>query len=302
MKYLVTGGAGFIGSNLVEDLVREGNEIIVVDNLSTGSLDNLSSVKAQIKFIKAQAGAVLEMKELKNIDGVYHLGIPSSSPLYRKNPLLSGQAINEFIRVLDLARKENCKVVYPSSSSLYNGNKIPFKETLPILIKDFYTETRYSMERLAKLYYDFYSIKSIGLRLFSVYGPKEEAKKNLANLVSQFLWTMKAEKSPLIYGDGRQKRDFIYVSDVIDGFKLAMHSKIDCELFNLGTGTSHNLNELVSILNNILGTKIQAEYSNNPLKNYVFETLADINKTKKELGFEAKISLNEGVKKLLNGS
>lgn len=299
MKYLITGGAGFIGSNLVHDLAQKGDEVIVVDNLSTGSLENISDVLDKIKFIKASYAEVLKFKELKGLDGIYHYGVPSTTQLYRDNRSLVGQAVNDFIEVLELAKRENCKVIYASSSSVYNGNKPPLKEDMPVLIKDFYTEARYSMERVAKLYNDFYGVKSIGFRFFSVYGPREEAKKNFANLISQFMWDMKKGKSPLIYGDGTQTRDFTYVDDINSGFKLGMNSDIDCDIFNLGTGKCYNLNRLVEILNEILNTNIKPVYEKNPLINYVQETLADTSKAKEKLGFEAEISLEEGIKKIV---
>ena len=301
MKYLVTGGAGFIGSNLVKDLVEAGHEVIVVDNLSTGSLDNLkkASPSEKINFLEAPIIKVLELEELKGLDGIFHLGIPSSTPLYRDNPLLVGSAISEFINILELAKRENCKLVYASSSSVYNGNQAPFKEDMPVLIKDFYTEARYLMERLSELYHDFYGVKSIGLRLFSVYGPNEEAKKNFANLVSQFFWALKDGEAPVIYGDGSQTRDFLYVADAVKGFVMGMNSPIEFDILNLGTGKSYSLNQLVTFLNDSLGTKIEAVYKENPLKNYVENTLADTGKAKEKLGWSAEISLEEGIKKLL---
>lgn len=298
MKYLITGGAGFIGSNLVHDLAQKGDEIVVVDNLSTGSLENISDILDKIKFIKASCSEVLKFKELEGIDGIYHYGVPSTTQLYRDDRLLVGQAVNDFIKILELAKRENCKVVYASSSSVYNGNKPPLKEDMPVLIKDFYTEARYLMERIAKLYNDFYGVKSIGFRFFSVYGPREEAKKNFANLISQFMWDMKKGKPPMIYGDGTQTRDFTYVDDINNGFRLGMDSGIDCDIFNLGTGKCYDLNKLVEILNKILNTNIEPVYEKNPLINYVHETLADTSKVKKMLGFEAIVSLEEGIKKI----
>ena len=302
MKYLVTGGAGFIGSNMVHDLVGEGHEIIVVDNLSTGSLENLAEVKDKIKFIEAPCMDILELDEFDDLDGIYHYGIPSTTKLYRDNRLLVGEAVNEFTKILELAKRENCKLVYASSASVYNGNKPPFHEDMPVLIKDFYTEARYLMERMARLYYDFYEVKSIGFRFFSVYGPREEAKKTFANLVSQFLWDLKAGNRPLIYGDGSQTRDFTYVDDINRGFRLGMRSKYDLDIFNLGTGKCYSLNELVSTLNKILGTNIQPTYQKNLLQNYVQGTLADTSKAKEKLGFKTEVSLEKGIEKVLNYS
>lgn len=297
-KILVTGGAGFIGSNLVKNLLRDGHKIIVVDNLTTGSLDNLKTVKNEIRFIKSSAGKVLSMKELKGIDGIFHIGIPSSSPLYKKDHQLVSEAISDFINILELAKREKCKMVFASSSSVYNGNKIPYKETQPVFVKDFYAEARYAMERLSRLYYDFFGVKSIGLRFFSVYGPGEESKKNLANLVSQFLWKMKKNKAPIIYGQGKQERDFTYIEDIIRGLKMAMDFHVDCDIFNLGTGKYYNLNQLVKILNKVLNKNLPAVYVKNPVKNYIDRQMADTNKARKILGFKAKISLEQGIRKL----
>lgn len=299
MKILVTGGAGFIGSNLVHDLVEEDYEVIVVDNLSTGSIENISDIINKIKFIKAPCAEVLKIEELNGLDGIYHYGIPSTTQLYRDDRSLVGRAVNEFIEILELAKREDCKVVYASSSSVYNGNTPPFHEKMTVHIKDFYTEARYLMERVAKLYDDFYGVRSVGFRFFSVYGPREEAKKNFANLVSQFMWDMKKGKSPLIYGDGTQTRDFTYVDDINNGFKLGMSSDINCDIFNLGTGRCYNLNELVDILNEVLDTDIKPVYKENPIQNYVQETLADASKAREYFGFEPRVHLKEGIGKII---
>ena len=299
MKFLITGGAGFIGSNLAEVLVKKGDEVIIVDNLSTGSLDNINGIKDKIKFVKNSVANIVSLDKLKNIDGIYHLGIPSTTLLYRNDPLLVGSAINEFIVILELAKRENCKVVYASSSSIYNGNKPPFTEGMPVLVKDFYTEARYAMERIARLYNDFYGIESIGFRFFSVYGPHEEAKKNFANLVSQFLWAIEKGKRPIIYGDGSQTRDFVYVDDIVRGFIAGMASNINCDIFNLGTSQQHSLNDLVGVLNEELGTNLEPVYQENPIKNYVQGTLADTTKVKEKLHWSAEILLEKGIKKLI---
>lgn len=299
MKILVTGGAGFIGSNLVHDLVDEDHEVIVVDNLSTGSLDNISDIIDKIKFIKTSCAEVSKIEDLKGLDGIYHYGIPSTTQLYRDDRSLVGQAVNEFIEILELGKREDCKVVYASSSSVYNGNIPPFHEEMTVHIKDFYTEARYLMERVAKLYNDFYGVRSVGFRFFSVYGHREEAKKNFANLVSQFMWDMKKEKPPLIYGDGTQTRDFTYVDDINCGFKLGMKKNIDCDVFNLGTGRCYSLNELVNILNEVLDTDIKPVYKENPIQNYVQETLADASKAREHFGFEPRVHLKEGIEKII---
>jgi len=295
LKIVVTGGCGFIGSNLVERLVRDGYSVAVFDNLHTGSLENIKGL--DVEFFNEPYSKMADI--VPRADVVFHLGIPSSSPMYKRNPKLVGKAINDAIDIFEYAKKSGCKVVYASSSSVYNGNKVPYREDMPIYVTDFYTECRYAIERLAKLYNSLFGVKSVGLRFFSIYGPKEEFKKQYANIVSQFLWAMKRDESPVIFGDGTQTRDFTHVYDVVEALILAWKKDFECEIFNVGTGVAHSFNEVVEILNRLLGKNIKPIYKPNPIKNYVYHTLADTSKAEKMLGFKAKISLEEGLRMLL---
>lgn len=299
LKYLVTGGAGFIGSNMVERLVGEGHKVIVIDNLSTGSLKNLRAVKNKIKFIKSPVANIFNYKEIKDLDGIYHYGIPSATNPYRDNPYLVGEAINEFIAILELAKREKCKIVYASSSSVYNGNPTPFTENMPVLVKDLYTEARYAMERLAKLYYDWHKVNVVGIRFFSVYGPHEEAKKHFANLVTQFLWAAKKGEKQVIYGDGNQTRDFTFVKDIVEGCVLAMNSKVKNDIFNIGAGFQYTINDMVKMLENILDKKIECQHVPNPLVGYVYETWADTTKAQKVLGFKPQYPFEKGLMEII---
>ena len=293
-KYIVTGGAGFIGSNLVKDLVKT-NEVIVIDNLVSGSLNNLVDVIDKITFIEASSGDILNLPEIKGIDGIFHLGTTASSIFFRDNPLLTGLATSDFISLLELAKRENCKLVYASTSSIYNGNEIPYKETQDVYVKDFYSEVRYFFERMCLLYYNFYNVNSIGLRFFSVYGPGEKNKGNLANLVSQFLWSMQKNESPIVWEQGNQERDFIHVEDVINSMKLSMNSNIECDVFNVGNGKSYSLNKL-------LNKNISTNFIENPLKGrayYAQYHLADTTKAKDVLGFTAKTPLEKGIENII---
>lgn len=290
MKYLVTGGAGFIGSNLVKRLLGDGHEVVVVDNLSTGNVDNLPK---DCTFFVGSYNRILHLLPT-DLDGIYHLGIPSSTPLYRESRLWITQAIEDFIFILEFARGRNLKIVFASSSSVYNGNPTPWSEDMPILVTDFYAEVRYFLERLSSLYHDFYGIKVIGLRLFSVYGIGEEFKGSFANLVTQIVWALRDGEKFVIYGDGAQTRDLTYVEDVVDAFLLAMASDVENAFFNIGTGVNYTLNWVVGRFG------VRVEYVPNPLRNYVDCTLADTSKARKVLGFEAKYSLEKGVQCLLS--
>jgi UDP-glucose 4-epimerase len=260
--------------------------------MHTGSPTNLEGLDGSLKVIKASCN------ELVGIDihpeMIYHLGIPSSSPMYKKDPYLVGEALNGFIAVFELAKKSGAMVVYASSSSLYNGLLPPHHEDMTINVTDYYNEARLAMERMAELYKQLFNIRSVGMRFFSVYGPKEEAKKQYANMVTQFMWEMRDGKTPPIFGDGMQTRDFTYVKDVVQAMQLAMKSDYQ-GILNVGTGKAHSFNDVMEILNKKLGTNVVPNYKENPIKNYVMHTLADTSKAKREIGFEAKTSLGAGI-------
>lgn len=299
MNTLVTGGAGFIGFNLVEDLLAAGDEVVLLDNMHTGSITNLDGFSGPLMLIKVNCNEIpgLNLRP----DAIYHLGIPSSSPMYKENPYLVGEALNGFIAVFELARKSGARVVYASSSSLYNGLLPPHREDMTIQVSDYYTEARLAMERVAELYRGLYGVRSTGLRFFSVYGPKEESKKQYANIVSQFLWQMRRAETPVIYGDGTQTRDFIYVDDVVHALRLAMQSDYH-GILNVGTGKAYSFNDVVEILDKNMGLTIKPKHVENPIKNYVLHTQADTAKAEKIIGFKAKWNLEDGIKELLRSN
>jgi len=296
LSTLVTGGAGFIGSNLVEELLAAGEDVVVLDNMHTGSPENLKGLDGSLRLIQGSCNDLSGMN--LHPEMIYHLGIPSSSPMYKSNPYLVGEAINGFIAVFELAKKSGSRVVYASSSSLYNGLLPPHREDMTIRVTDYYTEARFAMERIAELYQLLYNVDSVGMRFFSVYGPKETAKKQYANMVTQFLWEMQDKKTPVIFGDGLQTRDFTFVKDVTRALQLAMKSDYH-GIVNVGTGKAYTFNQAVEVLNACIGLDIKPQYVPNPIKNYVQHTLSDTAKSEKVLGFKARYDLADGVKELL---
>lgn len=299
-KYIVTGGAGFIGSTLVDRLIKKEHEITVIDNLHSGSLENINN---KAWFIE-RGIEEMNFDDEKDVDGIFHLGIYSSSPMYKEHPYLMSCALNGYTKLLEFAKKNNIPIVFASTSSLYSEQIPPHEESMEVKITDYYSETRFYMERMSNLYAKLYDLNIIGLRLFSVYGKKEKSKGNYANLISQFLWDLQNGNSPLVYGDGTQTRDFTYVDDIVEAFTLSMaHLKSKkgfCEMINAGTGKSYSINTMVDILNKKLNLNIENKYLNpNPIKNYVQDTLANTCKAEKIINFKSKFSLKEGIDELL---
>lgn len=296
MKAIVTGGAGFIGSHIVERLLQEGYSVSVIDNLSTGDKKNLKNIENKIKFLKGNSS---EISKLEKSDIVFHTGIYSSTPIYRKDNTLVGKAISEFIDVLNYCIKNESKLVFASSSSIYNGYPPPHNEEVIPKVKDFYTEARYPMERLADLFRQMYGLEYCGLRYFSVYGDREESKKTFANMVSQIIWKGMLDKEVMIYGKGTQRRDLVNISDVVSANLIASKSK-ENGIFNVGTGISYSFNEIIEKVGGIMGKRIKTKNIENPLKNYVDIVQADTKKSKEKLGFFTKINADEGIKAALD--
>ncbi|MEM0158466.1 MAG: NAD-dependent epimerase/dehydratase family protein [Thermoplasmataceae archaeon] len=289
---IVTGGAGFIGSNLVKSLIDD-NEVIVIDNMHTGSLDNLKDLESEnLRVINDDVKNI--NKTGYDADVVFHLGFYSASPMYRNNPFLVSEVISGMVAVMEYAKEAGSNVVFSSTSSIYNGIDPPHRESIVPKVSDYYTEARIACERIGQLYTDLHGVNVAAMRFFSVYGYRERAKDGYANLATQFLWAMKKGESPVIYGDGTQRRDFVFVSDVVDALIRAADIK-GFDVFNVGYGRNYSLNELVDKLNGILMKDIKPKYVAMPVKNYVHETLADMSKAKNKLKFQAKIDLDTGL-------
>jgi len=300
MKVLVTGGAGFIGANLAEKLA-EDHGVTVLDDLYLGSKKNLDGV--DIEFVE---GSIMDEelvnKVCKNCDYIFHNAAMSSSPMFKEQPKLGMEVnVSGFMNVMKAAKENGVKkVIYASTSSLYNGNPLPYSEMQPITAKTFYEASFRTREIVAQTYYFENDVDSIGLRYFSVYGPKELHKGQYANNISQFLWDMMQGKPTVIYGDGTQRRDFTFVNDVVSANILAMKSKIDFGIFNVGTGIGTSFNDLVALINKLLGISIEPVYVDNPIKNYVHDTIADLSLVSKSLGYKPQWTLERGIKFLID--
>ncbi len=293
MDIIVTGGLGFIGSHIVRKLIERGDNVTVIDNLHTGSLYNLRDYQGKFNFIKGDASEIVNLS--KN-DAVFHVGIYSSTPMYRNDRTLIYKATKDFVNILEYCVKNDTKLIVSSSSSIYNGYNPPHREDMVPIVKDFYTETRYFIERLAELYHQMFGLEYIALRYFSVYGDGEETKKSYANMVSQFIWKGILNKEIKVYGNGTQRRDLINVDDVVSANLKALESDKN-GVFNVGNGRSYSFNEIIDMINKYLKNPIKVKYIENPLKNYVEVVEADTTKMINELGFRPHVDINVGIKK-----
>lgn len=296
-RILVTGGAGFIGSNFC-NTNKDKYEIIALDNLLLGDKDNLDS---GIQFIEGDACRVEELEKIGPVDYILHLAGSSSAPMFMDNFVDSyNNSVNSFVTVLDWAQKNGVKkMLYASTSSLYGNNKMPLTEDQHVTPPNHYAVTKGLYEHCSACFHKvFPEIDLIGFRFMSVYGPNEEAKGKYANIISQFAWDIARDRAPIIFGDGEQFRDFTHVSDVVQGITLAMETdkKLGADVFNIGTGKTASLNEIVQSLNKSFQKNIEPVHIENPVKEgYVRGQHADISKISEVLGYLPKVELEEGI-------
>jgi len=303
---LVTGGAGFIGSHIVEGLAERGYSVIALDNLFLGRPENLKGIMerypGKVRFVQGDVlneELLFKLVRENDVIAILHQAAVSSAPMFIPDPRKGVEAnVLGFLNVLEAARRFDVpKVVYASTSSVYNVYTPPHREDMVIKPRTFYEYSLWTREHAAWIYWDFYRIETIGLRYFSIYGPREEHKGRYANVISQFIWKILRGEPPVIFGDGSQTRDFTFVKDVVKANILAMEKKgIGGEVFNVGTGKETTFNEVVKLINQVLGTNIQPKYVPNPIKNYVYRTGADTTKAEKILGFKAETDLLTGIR------
>ena len=298
-KILITGGAGFIGSNFC-NINKNKYKVIALDNLFLGDKNNLDE---DVEFIEGSACNKEDLDKAGKVDYVLHLAGTSSAPMFMDDGFVDGyvNSVQSFATVLDWARKNDVKkVLYASTSSLYGNNPLPLLEDQEVTPINHYSVTKRMYEYCAQCYNKVYpDMDIIGFRFMSVYGPNEEAKGMYANLISQFCWDMARDRSPVIYGDGTQTRDFTNVRDVVQGITKAIEldKKLGAYMFNIGTGKGTSVKDIVVALNKAFGKNIEPTHIENPVKeDYVQGQYADIGKITEILGYKPTVELEDGIK------
>ncbi|MCS6863786.1 MAG: SDR family oxidoreductase [Gemmataceae bacterium] len=301
---LVTGGAGFIGSHLVEELVRRGQPVRVLDDFSTGLRSNL----AHLQGIEIIEGSITEATcvehALRDVGIVYHLAALASVARSVENPLATHAACaTGTLNVLEAARKSGARrVVYAASSSAYGGQSSSRGQTedLPLQAKSPYAAAKLAGEFYMEAFAHCYDIETVRLRFFNIFGPRQRADSPYSGVIALFTAAMVEGRAPTIYGDGQQSRDFTFVANAVEALvRAAQTPEVSGRVYNVGTGRSYTILELVDTLNRILGTSLQPQF-HPPRPGDVKFSQADICRTQADLGYQPTVMFEEGLRRTVN--
>lgn len=302
MRYLVTGGAGFIGSNTVDELVKRGHSVVVLDDLSSGKEENLAEVRSKITFVK---GSITDLevvqKAIHQAEYVIHLAARTSVPRSVKDPLETNRInVEGTLNVLLAARDNKVKrVVFAASSSAYGETPtLPKIETMQPDPISPYGVSKYVGELYAQTFGRCYGLETVCLRYFNIFGPRQDPDSPYSGVLSRFAAAFLDEQQPVVFGDGEQTRDFTYVENAVQGNLLACEAPNAAGVFNIGTGARISLNQTLDSLRRFSGKKLVAKYEP-PREGDIRDSQADISKARELLGYEPTVLFEEGLKRTL---
>jgi nucleoside-diphosphate-sugar epimerase len=299
MRYLVTGGAGFIGSNTVDELVRRGHSVVVLDDLSSGKEDNLAEIRNKITFIKGSITDIeVVRKAMHEAEFVIHLAARTSVPRSVKDPIETNRInIDGTLNVLVAAKELKAKrVVFAASSSAYGETPtLPKVETMqPVPISP-YGVTKYVGELYLQTFGRCYGLENVSLRYFNIFGPRQDPSSPYSGVLAKFCTAFLEETDPVIFGDGEQSRDFTYVENAVQANLLACEApNASGKVFNIGVGGRVTLNQTVQLLAKISGKPLKAKLE--PSRDGdIRDSQADISEARDYLGYDPQVSFEEGL-------
>lgn len=301
-KIFLTGGAGFIGRCLVRMLADKGYKVTALDNYRFSNQHQLFEHK-NVEWVQGDTrNWELVSSLVKGKDAVIHLAAPSSFLMHEENDLEACNfTLMGFKTVMEAIKKHGIpKIVWASTSAVYERNEVPYIESMILNPPDSKAGCKLFCEQEARRYSERYGVTCIGMRPFSVYGVGEHTKGGYANVISLFSWAMLRNERPVLWGDGSQTRDYIFVEDAARCFMLALEKDIETQELNVGYGVENTFNEVVEIINQETGKNLSPIYVPVPIKIYAHRLWADMARAKKVLGFEPQISLREGIKRVLD--
>ncbi|PKM88839.1 MAG: LPS biosynthesis protein WbpP [Firmicutes bacterium HGW-Firmicutes-12] len=305
MRFLVTGGAGFIGSNCVEYLLDQGHQVRVMDNLSTGKMENLKEFIAKIEFMQASVEDTVAVKEaVQDIDYIIHLAAIPSVQYSVEEPLKANESmitatLTLFKAAVDIGSVK--RIVQAASAAAYgDGPELPKRETMLPEPLSPYAAAKLGQEYYGSTFSKVYGLEVTSLRFFNVYGPKQDPRSPYSGVISIFISRMLAKGKPTVFGDGSNTRDFVYVGDVVAGIYQACLAEWtgQSEVINIGTGQQTSLNTLLATINDLLEGNIAAIYTK-PRTGDILHSYADISKAQRLLAFQPKLGIREGLEKLI---
>jgi UDP-glucose 4-epimerase len=300
MKYIVTGGAGFIGSYIVE-AVAGSHEVVIIDNFSSGKSENMSAFPDNVNIIKGSITDLSLLKDaFKGADGVFHLAAIASVAKSVDDPLATHITnLTGTLNVLLAAR--DCgvrKVVLSSSSAVYGDEKtLPKREDMPPAPLSPYAVSKLAGEYYCSVFSELFDVKAVSLRYFNVYGPRQDPHSEYAAVIPKFITRLRDNQPPLIFGDGMQTRDFVYIKDVVQANLLAMKSSVT-GTFNIGSGKKIDLNTLAGMLAEIMNINLHPIHEK-PRSGDIRDSVSDISAAKKILGYKTRYSLYEGLEETI---
>jgi len=301
-RYLITGGAGFIGSHIVERLSEEKVFVRILDNFSSGKMENLKGLKDRVDLVKGDIRDLKTcLKATKGIDAVFHQAALRSVPKSLKVPEdYNDVNIQGTLNMLKSSVDNRVKnFVFASSSSIYGEAKVfPEKEDFPPMPISPYALSKLTGEYYCRMYSYHYKLSAVSLRYFNVFGPRQALDDEYAVVIPKFINCMLNGERPPIFGTGKQSRDFTFVGNVVDANLLGAAKVFKGEVFNVASGRDYSILDLVAILNKFLGKDIKAQLLPRRAGD-VFRTLADINRSKRILGFKPKVDFIEGLRQTL---
>ena len=300
-KFLVTGGAGFIGSNIINRLLSDGHEVSALDNFSTGRRENIATFMSNPLFRFYEAD--LRHKEsldpiVRGVDFILHQGALPSIPRSIDDPVTTNNVnILGTLNILELARQYRIKrVVFASSSSIYgNSATVPKVEEMAVAPISPYALTKYTAERYCQLYYQIYGLETVCLRYFNVFGPNQDPTSQYSAVIPKFLRSIAKGEAPVIFGDGQQSRDFTYVENNVEANLIACVAEgVAGEVFNIACGQSYSLLYLVRALNELMGRNIEPRFGPQR-QGEVKNSMASIDKAQKMLKYQPIVHFKEGL-------
>ncbi len=301
--YLVTGGAGFIGSHIAEALVKKGVKVRIVDNLSTGKLENVDSFKENVEFVEGDIRDLGLMKDItRDVEIIFHEAALPSVPRSIDNPVLTNvNNVDGTLNVLYAAKENNVKrVIYAASSSAYgNSEVLPKKEVMKPNPLSPYAVTKYTGELYCRVFYSVYGLETVSLRYFNVFGPRQDPHSQYSAVVPKFIYAYLRGEAPVIFGDGTQTRDFTYIDNVVFANLLAAEAKTVCgETINIACGKRISVNQLAEIIRTEFNSSIKPIYKE-ARRGDVKHSLADISLAKKVINYTPLVGIEEGLKKTI---